>query len=134
VWLRSTWALPVLVVLAGVWVVVVTSVAATYRNPLAAVLLRMLSPYTYFLVRDGTPRGVETWRGSPWFFLGWQLCLCAFAVAFALRRNAGPQWRRPLHATLAAIGLVAFAMYLLAATGGLEHAMLTRPDGTVIPL
>jgi hypothetical protein len=76
---------------------------------------------------------VETWQGSPWFFLGWQLCLCAIAVAVVLRRDAGPRWRRPLHVTLAVVVLGAVAMYLLAATHGLTHAVVSRPDGTVIP-
>jgi hypothetical protein len=133
-WIRFAGALPVLVVLLAVWVVVVNTVAATYRNPLAPVLLRMLTPYAYFLTLDHQPRQVETWRGSPWFFLGWQLCLCALAVTVALRRGAGPRWRRPLQAIMAAVGLAAVAMYLLAATGGLDHTILTRPDGTIIPL
>ena len=133
-WVRFVWALPVLVVLLAVWVVVVNTVAAIYRNLLAAVLLRMLTPYAYFLTLDQQPRQVETWQGSPWFFLGWQLSLCALAVTVALRRGAGPRWRRPMKVITAAIGLVAVAMYLLAATGGLDHAVVTRPDGTVIPL
>ena len=94
----------------------------------------MLTPYTYFLSLDHQPRQVETWRGSPWFFLGWQLCLCALAVTVALRRGAGPRRRRPLRVIMVAVGLVAVATYLLAATGGLDHTMVTRPDGTVIPL
>ena len=32
--------------------------------------------------------GVTAWRGSPWFFLGWQLALCAIAVLVALLRGA----------------------------------------------
>ena len=28
---------------------------------------------------------VTTWRGSPWFFIGWQLALCATAVLTGLR-------------------------------------------------
>ena len=123
-----------LVILVSVWVVVVNGLAATYPNPFAAVLLRMLTPYTYFLTLDHQPRQVETWRGSPWFFLGWQLSLCALAVTVALLRGAGPRWRRPLKVITAAIGLVAVAMYLLAATGGLAHPMVTRPDGSVQPL
>ena len=133
-WVRFAWALPALVVLLALWVVVVNTVATTYRNALAAVLLRMLTPYTYFLTLDHQPRQVETWRGSPWFFLAWQLCLCALAVTVALRRGAGPRRRRPLRVIMVAVGLVAVATYLLAATGGLDHTMVTRPDGTVIPL
>lgn len=133
-WVRSAWSLPVLVVLVAVWVVLVNGVAGTYPHSSAAVLLRMLTPDTFFLSLDHQPRQVETWPGSPWFFLGWQLCLCALAVTVALRRDAGPRWRRPLQATMAIVGLVAIAMYLLAATGGLEHPVVTRPDGTVLPL
>ena len=32
--------------------------------------------------------GVTAWRGSPWFFIGWQLALCAIAVLVALLRGA----------------------------------------------
>jgi hypothetical protein len=133
-WVRSAWSLPVLVVLIAVWVVLVNGVSAIYPHSSAALLLRMLTPDTFFLSLDYQPRQVETWPGSPWFFLGWQLCLCALAVTVALRRDAGPRWRRPLQATMAVVGLVAIAMYLLAATGGLEHPVVTRPDGTVLPL
>lgn len=133
-WVRSIWALPALVVLVGAWAVLVNGVGATYPRPLAAALVRMLSPFTIFLSLDKQPRQVETWRGSPWFFLGWQLCLCALAVTVALLRDAGPRWRRPLQLALAVVGLVAVTMYLLAATGGLDQPVATRPDGTVIPL
>lgn len=133
-WVRHVWALPALVVLIGAWTVLVSGVGATYPRPLAAALVRMLTPCTFFLSFDKHPRQVETWRGSPWFFLGWQVCLCALAVTVALLRDAGPRWRRPLHLTLAAVGLLAVTMYLLAATGGLHHPVATRPDGTVIPL
>jgi len=133
-WVRFAWALPLLVVLASVWVILVNGVAATYPHSFAAELLRLLTPDTYFLTLDQQPRQMETLPGSPWFFLGWQLCLCALAVTVALLRDAAPQRRRPLHVTLAAVGLAAVAMYLLAATGGLGHTVVTRPDGTVIPL
>ncbi len=133
-WVRHIWTLPMLLMLMGAWVVLVNGVGATYPRPLVAVLVRTLTPCTYFLSFDRQPRQVETWRGSPWFFIGWQLCLCALAVTVALLRDAEPRWRRSLHLTLAVVGLVAATMYLLSATGGLDHPVATRPDGTVIPL
>ncbi len=133
-WVRSVWALPALVVFVGAWVVFVSGVGATYPSPLAAVLVRMLSPCTFFVSLDKYPRQVESWRGSPWFFLGWQVCLCALAVTVALLRDAGPRWRRSLQLTLVAVGLAAVTMYLLAAIGGLHHPVATRPNGFVIPL
>jgi hypothetical protein len=133
-WVHSFWVLPVLVTAVGVWVVVVNGLASTYPNSLAVVMLRLLSPYTYFLVLDTHPQAVETWRGSPWFFMGWQLCLCGVAAIAALLRDATPPARRRLLRMLFVVVSAAVAMYLLATLGGLSHAVISHPDGTVRPL
>jgi hypothetical protein len=63
------------------------------------------------------------WRGSPWFFIGWQLALCAIAVLVALLRGAeGPVRTRVIRA-LAITGAAAVILLMLAATGGFTHAV-----------
>jgi hypothetical protein len=133
-WVPYDWSLPVLIVAVMVWFLVVSTVNSFYPNALLSVLLRMLSPGAWFMGLDNAPRQVETYRGSPWFFIGWQLSLCAIAVLVALRRDADARWRRPLRMTMAVVGVLAIAIYLLAATGGLDHAVAVRPDGSVVPL
>ena len=49
-------------------------------------VLRLFSPFAFFTLHADA--GVTAWRGSPWFFLGWQLALCAIAVLVALLRGA----------------------------------------------
>ena len=133
-WMRSFWVLPVLVTAIGVWVVVVNGLAATYPDSFPVVMVRLFSPYTYFLTLDNHPQAVETWRGSPWFFLAWQLCLCGLVVTAALLRDAAAPARRRYVFVLLIVGSAAVAMYLLAAIGGLSHPVVTHPDGTVRPL
>ena len=50
-------------------------------------MLRLFSPFAFFTLHSDAG-GVTAWRGSPWFFLGWQLALCAIAVLVALLRGA----------------------------------------------
>ena len=133
-WVRSFWVLPVLVTAIGVWVVVVNGLAATYPDSFAVVMVRLFSPYTYFLTLDNHPQAVETWRGSPWFFLAWQLCPCGLVVTTALWRGAAPPSRRRYVFVLLIVGSVVVVMYLLAAVGGLSHPVVTHADGTVRPL
>ena len=67
--------------------------------------------------------GVTAWRGSPWFFLGWQLALCAIAVLVALLRGAEGRVRTRIIRALAITGAAAVILLVLAATGGFTHAV-----------
>jgi ABC-type Co2+ transport system permease subunit len=65
-------------------------------------------------------------RGSPWFFVGWQLSLCAVAVTAALLRGADARRKRRLIRVLVAAAAVAALMYAPTVTGGWEHPVVTH--------
>ena len=70
------------------------------------------------------PGGLGTaWRGSPWFFIGWQLALCAIAVLVALLRGAEGHVRSRIIRALTIAGTGAVILLALAATGGFTHAV-----------
>jgi hypothetical protein len=63
------------------------------------------------------------WRGSPWFFIGWQLALCAIAVLVALLRGAEGRTRSRIIRVLAVAGAAAVILLGLAAAGGFTHTV-----------
>lgn len=88
----------------------------------AGVALRMFAPFTHFsFTRDGTE--MTTWRGSPWFFLGWQLALCAIAVLVAVLRGAHGRARTRIVRSLQIVLALAVIQFALAFTGGFTHAV-----------
>ncbi len=65
----------------------VTILAIWHPDSAPVAVLRLFAPFAFFTyVLNGG--GVTTCRGSPWFFIGWQLALCAIAVLVALLRGA----------------------------------------------
>jgi len=99
--------------------------AATHRSSEPVLLMRFFAPFTFFTASNSD--AVETWRGSPWFFVGWQLCLCAVAVTVALLRGAEPALRNRLTRVLIVALAAAALMYALTVTGGLGHAVISNP-------
>ena len=85
-----------------------------------AAALRLFSPFAYWSFAEN---GVDvmTWRGSPWFFLGWQLALCAIAVLVALLRGADSAVRPRIARALRVALLVAGIMFVLANVVGVTH-------------
>ena len=65
----------------------------------------------------------HAWRGSPWFFIGWQLALCAIAVLVAILRGAEGRVRTRIIRALSIAGVVAAILLVLAALGGFTHAV-----------
>jgi hypothetical protein len=126
-WVRAGWIAPAFFLIIVGWVMLANGLADTYRNSLPVLLMRMFAPFTFFTTWTGS--GVETWRGSPVAFLGWQLCLCALAVTVALLRDTGRRRRRRLLVCLFVVGSLAVATWALAVTGGLHHAVITYPGG-----
>lgn len=124
-WVRFPGAGFLLFVFLYAWVTLVT-VPSAFGSPdrTWAIGARFFAPFAFFIeVRDLDTGVVTTWPGSPWFFLGWQLALCAFAVAVALLRGAeGATRRRILQALWAVVG-VAAVLLVLAVQGGLPHAV-----------
>ena len=69
------------------WVELVTVPSLTHPDSAPVTALRLFSPFAFFSFADNGP-DITLWRGSPWFFIGWQLALCAIAVLVALLRGA----------------------------------------------
>ena len=89
-WVRFPGAAFVLFLLLYGWVSLVTILSMSRPDSLPVAALRLFAPFAFFTYTANTA-DVTAWRGSPWFFLGWQLALCAIAVLVALLRGAeGP--------------------------------------------
>ena len=76
-----------------------------------------------FFTITGNGARMTTWRGSPWFFIGWQLALCAIAVLVALLRGADGRVRVRIAGTLQIAVVLAVILLVLASTGGFTHAV-----------
>ena len=85
-------------------------------------MLRLFAPFAFFTSSENVAE-VTTWRGSPWFFIGWQLALCAIAVLVALLRGAEGRVRSRITRTLGIAGAAAVIMFPPAGTGGFPHAV-----------
>jgi hypothetical protein len=136
-WIRFPGAAAVVFLLAWGWVTLLYTVTATvataHRGSILAVMLRFFAPFAFFTSED-SPGRIETWRGSPWFFLGWQLCLCAVAVIVALLRGADPGLRSRLLRLLAGVLVLAAAMYALAVVGGWAYPVISTPGAPPVPI
>jgi len=107
------------------WVSLITILAWNHANSVPFVMLRFFAPFTFFTLTDG-PGNVDTWRGSPWFFVGWQLGLCAVAVTVALLRGADARRKRRLVRVLIGVAAVTALMYALTVTGGWAHPVVSH--------
>jgi hypothetical protein len=87
-------------------------------------VLRLFAPFAFFTLH-GNAGHITAWRGSPWFFIGWQLALCAIAVLVALLRGTEGQARVRIIGALTIAGGAALIMLVLAGTGGFTHAVVT---------
>ena len=104
------------------WVNVATVPSLSHPDSAALTALRLFSPFAFFTFTDNGV-DVTTWRGSPWFFIGWQLALCAIAVLVALLRGADGRVRSRVTRALQIVLVVAAIMLVLAAVGGFTHAV-----------
>ena len=104
------------------WVNLATVPSLSHPDSAAATALRQFAPFTHFTYTDnGT--AMTTWRGSPWFFLGWQLALCAIAVLVALLRGAEGRPRIRIIRALTIAGGAALLLLTLASLGGFTHSV-----------
>ena len=131
-WVRFPGAAIMLFLVLYGWVNLAVVLASTHRDSVFFLMMRLFAPFTFFTWTDGS--AVETWRGSPWFFVGWQLCLCAVAVTVALLRDAEPARRSRLIRLLIAVLVVTALMYTLTVTGGLGHAVVSNPGEAPLPI
>jgi hypothetical protein len=120
-WVRFPGAAFVLFLVIFGWVQLVTILTISRPDSAPIAVLRLFSPFAFFTLHADV--GVTAWRGSPWFFLGWQLALCAIAVLVALLSGAEGRVRTRIIRTLAIAGAVAVILLMLAATGGFTHAV-----------
>jgi hypothetical protein len=121
-WVRFPGAAFVLFLLLYGWVSVVTILSMSHANSALVAVLRLFAPFAFFTSTDSGV-GVTAWRGSPWFFIGWQLALCAIAVLVALLRGAEGRVRTRIIRALGIAGVAALILLVLAALGGFTHPL-----------
>jgi hypothetical protein len=121
-WIRFPGAAFVLFLILFGWVNLVTVPSLSHPGSAAFTALRLFSPFAFFTYA-GNAAHVTAWRGSPWFFIGWQLALCATAVLVALLRGAEGRVRSRITRTLSIVGVAAAIMFVLAAVGGFTHVV-----------
>jgi hypothetical protein len=119
-WVRFPGAGFVLFLFLFGWVNLVTFPTLSHPDSTPLVVLRLFTPWALFSIHTGAGQ-VTAWRGSPWFFLGWQLALCAVAVLVALLHGADGQTRRRIVRALGITVAAAAFLLALAATGGFPH-------------
>ena len=121
-WVRFPGAAFVLFLVIFGWVELVTILTFSRPDSAPIAVLRLFSPFAFFT--DQADSGaVMAWRGSPWFFIGWQLALCAIAVLVALLRGAEGRVRNRIVHALGVAGVAAVILLVLAGTGGFTHAV-----------
>ena len=121
-WVRFPGAAFVLFLVLYGWVSLVTILSMSHANSAFVAVLRLFAPFAFF-TDQADFGGVTAWRGSPWFFVGWQLALCAIAILVALLRGAEGRTRSRIIRTLAIAAAAAVILLVLAATGGFTHAV-----------
>ena len=122
-WVRFPGAAFVLFLLLSGWVQLVTALTLARPDSAPVAVLRLFAPFALFTLHSDA--GVTAWRGSPWFFIAWQLALCAIAVLVALLRGAEGRLRTRIIRALTIAGVAAVILLLLAGTGGFTHAVTT---------
>jgi hypothetical protein len=122
-WARFPGAAFVLFLILSGWVNLVMALTLARPDSAPVAVLRLFAPFALFTLHSDA--GVTAWRGSPWFFLGWQLALCAIAVLVALLRGAEGRLRSRIIRGLGIAGVAAVIMLVLAGTGGFPHAVTT---------
>jgi hypothetical protein len=121
-WVRFPGAAFVLFLLLYGWISLVTILSMSHPDPAPVTVLRLFAPFAFFTY-TGDTGALTTWRGSPWFFIGWQLALCAIAVLVALLRGAEGRVRSRIIRALGIAGVAAVILLVLAVTGGFTHAV-----------
>jgi hypothetical protein len=122
-WVRFPGAAFVLFLILSGWINLVTALTLARPDSAPVAVLRLFAPFALFTLHSDA--GVTAWRGSPWFFIGWQLALCAIAVLVALLRGAEGRTRSRIIRALGIVLAAAVIMLLLAGTGGFTHAVTT---------
>jgi hypothetical protein len=122
-WVRFPGAALVVFLLLSVWINLVGWLTLARPDSAPVAVLRLFAPFALFTLHSDA--GVTAFRGSPWFFIGWQLALCAIAVLVALLRGAEGRTRSRIIRALTIALAAAAIMLVLAGTGGFTHAVTT---------
>ena len=120
-WVRFPGAAFVLFLVLYGWLNLATFLSLSHPSSAAFTAVRLFSPFAFFTLHSDA--GVTAWRGSPWFFIGWQLALCAIAVLAALLRGAEGRVRSRIIRALGITGAAAVILLVLAGLGGFTHAV-----------
>jgi hypothetical protein len=121
-WVRFPGAAFVLFLVLYGWLNLVTLLTFLRPDSAPVAVLRLFAPFAFFTLHADAG-GVTALRGSPWFFIGWQLALCVIAVLAALLRGAEGRTRSRIIRALGIAGAAAVILLVLAATGGFTHAV-----------
>jgi hypothetical protein len=124
-WVRFPGAAFILFLILYGWISLVTILSMSHADSVFVAVLRMLAPFTFFTYTGDTGSTLTTWRGSPWFFLGWQLALCVIAASVAVLRGAEGRVRSRIIRSLTIAGMAAVILLVLAVAGGFTHAVTT---------
>jgi hypothetical protein len=111
------------------WVLLGEGVTSGDRDATWTTAVRLTSPWTQFTSVESEAHEVESWRGSPWFHLGWIGALTVLAVLGALLEGAEGERRQRLFRTGALIGVVGLGFLVLAVLLGPDHATLLTRNG-----
>ncbi len=123
-WVRFPGAALALFLILYGWVSLGTILSMSHQNSAPVAVLRLFAPFAFFSYAGDNDTGLPAaWRGSPWFFLGWQLALCAIAVLVALLRGAEGQVRTRIIRALVLAAATALILLGLAAAGGFSQSV-----------
>lgn len=135
-WWRFRGAAVLLILALVVWTMGILGIFSNSDAPLTAWnrWIRLFAPVNYFNTAPQSEVAVDSLTGSPWWYFGWTLTLCALAaIAALLWRSEGPTRRRLIR--IGAVTLLLSAVtYGLAASGGPDHVVRYYPDGHSIVL
>jgi len=130
-WWRFRGAGLVLVVTLAFWVALSSGATAVVEaGGTWPKLLRLFSPLPFFQTAQVDPVAVDTFPGSPAWYLGWLLALCALAAVAALLHRAEGVVRARLMRLGPVLLAVAATFLVLAATQGPQHVVRSFPNGT----
>jgi hypothetical protein len=130
-WLRFRGAGFALVVAVPFWVLLASgATAAAELGGTLPKIARYFSPWAFFQTQQISPVSVDTFPGSPRWYLLWLLVLCALALVAALLYGAEGVVRDRLMRLGPALLAVAAVCLVLTATQGPQHVVRTYPNGT----
>lgn len=129
-WFRFPGGALLLIVAVVGWVTAGVAGIISVPDAVFATPLRLSAPFTFFATTGRGSRTLDSWPGSPWWYLLWLVALCALATVAALLHGAAGQTRTWLLRVAAAVLVAGLLAYVLAVAGGLGHVVTVHPDGT----